>query len=110
MFELQLVESKLDTIELGYGLGEIRRFEADWQCARLADRGDDDSALIITQLASPLQMALIENCLLFDNDGQPDICVHGSITPQELRWWLEPIVHKWNHGPVYVNGETWDFD
>ena len=105
MADLLDLECKIEQIELGFEVGIIERTAHGWHYARLADRSSDDSAYIELQLASPLQEALIAQWLLTDPDGQPDIHVHGSVSSQELKEWLTPIVAKWGEVEVYRNGD-----
>jgi hypothetical protein len=92
------IEKKIESISLGYEVGNISRDGDGWLYQRVENRGDDDGAYVTQRLSSPLQTELIKQWLLTDPDGQPDIVVHGSISNDELRWWLSPIVAKW--GPV----------
>lgn len=100
------LEGKIDQIDLGFEVGIIERVADGWHYARLADRSSDDSGYVELELASPLQEALIEQWLLTDPDGQPDIHVHGSLSPQELRDWLSPIIAKWGEIEPYLNGDS----
>jgi hypothetical protein len=99
------IEKKIESISLGFEVGNISREGDGWLYQRLENRGEDDGEYETLSLSSPLQTELINLWLLTDPDGQPDIVVHGSISDDELRWWLGPILKKWGDDGVWVNGE-----
>lgn len=103
------LEGKIEQINLGLEVGIIERTEGGWHYARLADRSSDDSGYVELELSSPLQEALIEQWLLTDPDGQPDIHVHAELSAQELGDWLGPIIAKWGEIEVYLNGDLVEF-
>ena len=103
------LEGKIEQINLGFEVGIIERTTGGWRYARLADRSSDDSGYVELELSSPLQEALIEQLLLTDPDGQPDIHVHGELSAQELGDWLGPIIAKWGEIEVYLNGDLVEF-
>ncbi len=107
--ELDLVEAKLESISLGYEVGMIQRSGKGWLYSRLEDRSSDDSAYIEIEISAHLQSALVEQCLLTDPDGQPDIHVFGDLDQVELRWWLAPIIEKWGEVEAYLNGDLVEF-
>jgi len=98
LLNLEEVENKIESISLGFEVGNISREGEGWLYQRLEDRSGEDGTYSTLKLSSPLQIALIEQWLLTDPDGQEDIVVHGSIAQEEIEWWLEPIIAKW--GPV----------
>jgi hypothetical protein len=100
--DLLEVEGKIESISLGYEIGNISREEDVWLYQRLEDRSGDAGIYTTLKLPSPLQTALIDQWLLTDPDGQEDIVVHGTITEAELEWWLEPIVAKWGSVESYL--------
>ena len=99
------IENKIEQIDLGYEIGQIRRNGEVWHYMRLTNPGEDDGLYDGLTLPSPLQAALVESWLLTDPDGQPDILVHGTISELELRWWLAPIIEKWGQIDVSLNGD-----
>lgn len=103
------LEGKIEQINLGLEVGIIERTEGGWHYARLADRSSDDTGYVELELSSTLQEALIEQWLLTDPDGQPDIHVHAELSAQELGHWLGPIIAKWGEIEVYLNGDLVEF-